>query len=335
MTILNDISILIVTKLNDKKRFDNVFTHIRKQYPDNEIVIVYDNITENFLNNEKNLIQICTAKNVYVSGGYNLAVKNSTKPYFVFLHDDTYTAPNFLENLLPHLDTSTFCNFITIEPPLFGNIDSIYRPIKDLGKTYESFSSKSLNEFYYEHIKKLKNIVEPSIYGGFFMAGNKDSFLSIGGFDENFKPYFHEDSDLMIRLNESGFKFKFILNSLVYHLVSQTSRASTDECNSSLKITESIFIKKWKTTFEYYKKFSMLNEFTYSKPKICIEKINCENELINFLNLFHDDTGDIKLIVDGNVFSNEDVKYILQLPYLINEIKENGTYQIGSLKLIK
>jgi len=335
MITLNDISILIVSAVKDFHRVESVYNHIRKQYPNNEIVIVYDNINKMLLPvNDNNLIQIPTTERVYVSKGYNIAIKNSTKKAFVFLHDDTYTAPEFLENLLPHIAPNIFCNFVTIEPPIFGDLDTIYKPIKDLGLNSREFSKEKLDSFYYEHIKKITNITEPSIYGGFFMAGYKESFLSVGGFDEDFQPYFFEDSDLMIRLNLAGYKFLFILNSIVYHIGSQTSRG-TEESIIAHNTTSQIFLKKWKTTFDYFKQYSMLNNLKYTKPKVLIEKINCNDELSSFLELFNEPEGDLILKIDGSKINQQEIEYIFQLPYIIDNIDENGTYMLGTLQIIK
>jgi len=334
MITLNDISILIVSAVNDIHRFESVYYHTRQQYPNNEIVIVYDNINEKILNvDDPNLIQVPTNNRVYVSIGYNLAIKHSTKKCFVFLHDDTYTAPNFLENLLPYLSPDVFCNFITIEPPTFNNPDTIYKPIKNLGLNSKEFSKEKLDSFYYSHIEKLPYITEPSTYGGFFMAGYKESFLSVGGFDEDYQPYFFEDSDLIVRLHLAGYKFLFILNSIIYHIGSQTSRG-TEESVLAHNTTQNIFLKKWKTTFDYFKQYSMLNGLKYIKPNVFIEKINCDYNLSEFLNTFHESQGKVILKIDGNTFNQQDIEYLFQIPYIINDINEKETYQIGNLEII-
>lgn len=333
MITLNDISILIVTAVKDFHRLESVYNHIRKQYPTNEIVIVYDNIDKKLLNVEDlNLIQIPTNKRVYVSGGYNLAIKYSTKKCFVFLHDDTYTAPDFLENLLPYLSPEVFCNFITIEPPTFGNPDTIYKPIKNLGLNSKEFSKEKLDSFYYEHIKKLSYITEPSIYGGFFMAGFKESFLSVNGFDEDYQPYFFEDSDLMVRLHLANYKFLFILNSIVYHIGSQTSRG-TEESILAHKITQNIFLKKWKTTFEHFKQYSMLNELKYKKPNINIIINNSNPTLQEFINILNTPDGDIKAIIDGNRFTQQDIDYLFLFPYILQDLDLKENYEIGNIKI--
>ena len=155
MITLTDISLLIVTTSKGISRFKSIYQHLRNQYPNNEIVVVYDNINEKLLDvNDPNLIQVPTDKRVYVSIGYNLAVKHSTKPCFVFLHDDTYTAPNFLENLIPNIKKDTFANFVQVEPPKFNNTSCIQRPIQNFGLNEEEFNKDRFDEFIKESKQK-------------------------------------------------------------------------------------------------------------------------------------------------------------------------------------
>ncbi len=333
MITLNDISILIVTAVNSFPRLKSVYNHIRSQYPNNEIVIVYDNINEKVLNVEDpNLIQVPTNKRVYVSVGYNLAMKHSTKPCFVFLHDDTYTAPDFLENLIPHIKESEFATFTQIEPPKFHTNSTLQKPIKNLGFNESEFDKNKLDKFYYEHIATLPYTVEPAPFGGFFMSGYKDSFLSVGGFDEEFQPYFYEDSDLMVRLHMQGYRFVLVLNSLVYHMGSLTSRG-TEESIIAHKTTESIFLRKWKTTFDVIKEYTMLNGLEYKKPSLDITLDNSGENLQDIVNTLNSPNGDIELHIDGNKFNQQDVDYLLLFPYIVRDLEQGQSYEIGNLRI--
>lgn len=333
MITLNDISILIVTTAKSISRLESVYNHTRTQYPDNEIVIVYDDVNEEVLNtNDPNLIQVTTDRRVYVSVGYNLAIKHSTKPCFVFLHDDTYTAPNFLENLIPHIKKDIFANFVQIEPPKFHTTSVLQKPIKNLGLNENEFDKNELDKFYYQYTPTLPYKVEPSPFGGFFMSGYKESFLSVGGFDEEFQPYFYEDSDLMVRLHMVGYRFVLVLDSLVYHIGSLTSRG-TEESVIAHTTTQNIFIRKWKTTFEIIKEYTMLNGFEYKKPSLDIVLHNPNKGIQDLVDLFHSTKGDIEVQVDGNKFYQQDVDYMLLFPYIIKDMEYGESYEIGNLKI--
>jgi GT2 family glycosyltransferase len=333
MITLTDISILIVSAAKSIPRLESVYKHTRDQYPDNEIVIVYDDISEKVLNVEDpNLIQVTTDKRVYVSVGYNLAMKHSTKSCFVFLHDDTYTAPNFLENLIPHIKKDTFVNFVQIEPPKFHTTSTLQKPIKDLGSNESEFDKNELDKFYHEHIPNLPHNVEPAPFGGFFMSGYKDSFLSVGGFDEEFQPYFFEDSDLMVRLHIEGYRFALVLDSLVYHMGSLTSRG-TAESDIAHSTTQNIFLKKWKTTFDIIKEYTMLNGFEYKKPSLDITLHNPNKNLQNVVDIFNSPEGDIEVHINGDKFNQQDVDYLLLFPYIIKGLEYGEVYEIGNLRV--
>lgn len=334
MITLNDISILIVTAAKSIPRLESVYTHTRAQYPNNEIVIVYDNIREKLLNVEdRNLIQVTTDRRVYVSVGYNTAIKHSTKSCFVFLHDDTYTAPNFLENLIPHIKKDIFATFVQIEPPKFHTTSTLQKPIRNFGLDESGFSKTELNKFYYEYTPTLPHNVEPAPFGGFFMSGYKDSFLSVGGFDEEFQPYFFEDSDLMVRLHMEGYRFVLVLDSLVYHMVSLTSRG-TEESTTAHITTQNIFLKKWKTTFEIIKEYTMLNGFEYKKPSLNIILHNPSNSNIqSIIDILNSPNGEVEVHIDGHSFNQQDVNYLLLFPYIIKDMEYGEAYEIGNLKV--
>lgn len=329
---LDNFSFLIVTAAKDKNRLKEAYRSIRLQYPENEIVVVYDNTTAVLLNNQdSNLVEIPTTERVYVSRGYNLALGSCSKPYFVFLHDDTFIAPNFLENIIPHISETRFCNFTTIEPPLFGNSDTIATPKRDFGRSLDTFIVEDFNKYVEEYVQTLEQKTVEAPYGGFFMAGSTASILSVGGFDETFQPYFFEDSDLMVRLYLANFRFIQVLDSIVYHMVSLTSRGS-DESEVAHITTRKIFLKKWKVEFEYFKNYTMLQAIPYARVPVKIVHTNCSQDFQDYLELISEESP-IEVLVDGLKITQEEVAYLQSLSYIIKSIEEPGTYQVGSLQI--
>lgn len=330
MITLNDFSFLIVTRYNDKNRLLGAYTSIRNLYPENEIVLVYDNVTAPPLNSlDKNLIEVHSTERVYVSRGYNLALKHSTKKCFVFVHDDTFLAKNFLENMIPHISEQQFCNFTTIEPPVYDNPDTLLKPIKDFGRDMQRFDFNIFYEFCELHTEKVRGRTVESPFGGFFMAGFKQSIMSVGGFDESFQPYFYEDADLMIRLHQSEFRFVHVLDSIVYHMVSLTSRG-TQESEDSMITTSRIFIKKWKCPWEIMRSYSLENKMPYRhiKTKFVVKNLNIN--LKNFIDLLHEEDGNVLVKIDGNIITKEDMHNLQILPYVLHSM-DTGKYELGNL----
>lgn len=333
MITLNDISILIVTRVNDPKRIDSVYKRIRKYYDSVEIIIVYDAVNHNIDTPDAYLKQIVTSERVYVSGGYNLAIKSTTKKCFVFLHDDTFIHKDFINNLIPHLSNpKTICNFTTVEPPMFGNIDVYERPIQNFGFNMDDLDLHSFDEFCDARNKNCSVATTKNEKGGFFMAGHVSTLIDIGGFDERFKPFFFEDSDLMFRLHLKGVEFIQVFNSLVYHLVSLTSRKSEDGEFAS-KTTETLFLKKWKVPFHILETYTMIGKITYKNFRVVLSHKNIkDNKLISHLNKFFYEKTELPysvLHIDGDTFTNEDMQYIYTLPYIA--LQNGNSY--GKFKL--
>ena len=332
MITSKDFSFLITTAGNSRERLVAAYQSIRLQYPHNEVVVVYDNVPSCKINSEDtNLKEITTKERVYVSKGYNIALKECSSKCFVFVHDDTFIAPLFLENIIPHINEKQFCNFTTVEPPLYGEESSAAKPIRDFGRSVDTFVIDDFIKFSTEHINTLERTSIESPFGGFFMAGMVKSILSVGGFDESFQPYFHEDADLLVRLHLAGFKFIQALDSLVYHMGSLTSRGSS-ESGIAHMTTHRIFLKKWKVEFEYFKNYTMLQGIPYTKVPVKITHTNCSQEFQDYLELISEESP-IEVFVDGLKITQEEVGYLQSLSYINKSIKEPGTYQVGSLQI--
>jgi GT2 family glycosyltransferase len=331
MITLNDFSFLMVTRGTDVKRLAGVYKSIRQVYPENEIVVVYDQVSNIQINpSDQNLKEVYSSDRVYVSSGYNLALKNATKTCFVFIHDDTFLAKNFLENIIPHISEKQFCNFTTVEPPIYNDPDTLLKPIKDFGRSMDVFNLDSFNAFCEEHVKNIHDPIVPSPFGGFFMAGFKSSIDSVGGFDEYFQPYFYEDADLMLRLHDAGFTFVQVLNSIVYHMGSLTSRG-TSESDESMRTTSMLFVKKWKTSWEHARNYTLANSIPYKRIPVEIHAVNCPPQLESFFSLIHEENSDMIIKVDGTRLTQQDFEYLQSLPYVLQSIDEDGQYELGNL----
>lgn len=333
MLTLSDFSFLLVTPGKDVDRLRGVYDSIRAEYPKNEIVIVYDNNTAAILNSDdENLIEVSTDHRVYVSEGYNLALYNCSKKCFVFLHDDTFIAKNFLENIIPNVTETQFCNFVTVEPPLYNEPDTIQKPIKNFGRSISEFDLNAFNQFCEQRIKLLPKDIFESPYGGFFMAGYKSSIDAIGGFDITFKPYFFEDADLMLRMHMAGYNFVLACNSLVYHMGSLTSRG-TKESDEAMQTTSKLFVLKWKVAWEMARKYTLDNGIPYRYIPAKIVAHNSNTHLDEYINLISTDESNITVEFDANKLTPTAVEYLQSLSYILQSIEDIGVYEIENFTI--
>jgi len=343
MITSDDFSFLIVTPAKDPLRLIAVIKQIRNYYPNNEIVIVYDNIKfqlKKYIQTH-NIKEIYSNKRVYIGGGYNLALKNASNKCFAFLHDDTYIYENFIENLLEHIDETTFANFSLIEPNLYNTNrqDSILNPIGNFGRDIINFDYTSFEKFCNNHLKSISpdKITAPSIFGGFFMCGFIKPILDIGGFDEYITPYFSEDADLILRMFLNGYKFVHVTTSLVYHMSSLTSRSDNQEYLLSETTTKNKFLKKWRVPFELIKENTLKNQIPLIKFNVKIDTNNIQDYyIINYLNNISDNMNNIinysTVTIESDLNEN-DISNLNVLPYIAIINKDKPTVTIGNLTI--
>lgn len=72
----------------------------------------------------------------------------------------------------------------------------------------------------------LKQVAEREMVTGCCMGFNRKTFLELGGFDQNYRIGYWEDSDLCLRFREKGYKVLFQPNSRIYHKLGHTGSGS-------------------------------------------------------------------------------------------------------------
>jgi hypothetical protein len=127
-----------------------------------------------------------------------------------------------------------------------------------------------------------------------------------------------------------GYRFVLALDSLVYHIGSLTSRG-TEESVIAHGITRNVFLKKWKTTFEHFKQFSMLKGLEYVAPNAHITVNNPDKQLEDIINLINTPSGSIQVMLDGVKFDQKDLDCLLLLPYIVQGLEPQSEYQVGNI----
>jgi hypothetical protein len=112
-----------------------------------------------------------------------------------------------------------------------------------------------------------------------------------------------------------------------------TSRG-TEESDIAHNTTQKIFLRKWKTTFEYIKQFTMVDGLPYKKPNLQFTITNPTEHTQRTVDLLGDEDGDTVVHIDGRNFTQQDVDLLLQLPYILLDASVSETYTLGNL-LIK
>lgn len=148
--------------------------------------------------NSSGLIQLHRQKNAGPARARNKGVEIAKGKYIAFTDDDCVPLPDWLSIHLKHLEKGVMTGGKT-RNGLKGNL--------------YAESSQLLINFLYSFFKN----TPVSFFTSNNFAMNRETFLSIGGFDESFPTSAGEDREFCIRYIVSGFKLKYIDDAEILH----------------------------------------------------------------------------------------------------------------------
>lgn len=93
-----------------------------------------------------------------------------------------------------------------------------------------------------------KEVDQPSeTYSAGFGAFSREKFLSLGGYDERFKPGILEDVDLSFRARSAGYKLYYEPLSVVYHMGQASFKKEFGRSQTSIIAWRNTFLFMWKS----------------------------------------------------------------------------------------
>jgi N-acetylglucosaminyl-diphospho-decaprenol L-rhamnosyltransferase len=238
---LNNLTIVIVTFLTNKKTLLNCLNSINKKVK----VIVVENSTKFrdrhfFLNKFKNLQIFCTCKNLGYGGGNNFGLKKINTDYALILNPDTVLDKSFFRNINPLLNNKSFsligCELINNKIYVTGG-----------------FFNEKKNEIFRKDFFKSerKNLTKVDWITGSSMLLNLKKIKKKIIFDENFFLYF-EEFDFCMRLLKANKNIYLSKNLKIHHLGFKSSFKNNKNFNE-----ESQKLRNWHymwSNFYFYKK---------------------------------------------------------------------------------
>ena len=250
---------IIVPTLNNLDYLKILINSIKKNSINEHEVIVHvnensDNTTD-FLKRNK-ILYTYSKKNIGLCRSVNKAAKQATTNYILYCHDDMYLLPDWdivLKSEIEKLDSKYFYLSGTMIQKTGADL------ILDSGSDFKNFDEQYLLENY-------KNINMHDHQGSHWAPHliHKDIWNSIGGFSEEFDPGDGSDSDLNMKLWNSGVRiFKGLNNFKVYHFGSISMRKKKNiKKNNGTKT----FLKKWGITPKFFFKFYLQTGSVYNGP---------------------------------------------------------------------
>jgi GT2 family glycosyltransferase len=206
---------------------------------ESEIFVVdnssFDGSKDFFKNRFSSVKFIWNKENIGFSKANNIALKEATGKYILFLNPDTLLPEDCLEKSIAYLELHTEAGALGIKM-LDGSgkflkeskrsfpspITSFYK-LSGLAKLFPH--SKIFAKYYLGNIDEEQNH-EVDVLAGAFMMIPKKIIDSVGSFDEDFFMY-GEDIDLSYRIREAGFKNLYFADSSIIHFKGESTKRGT------------------------------------------------------------------------------------------------------------
>jgi glycosyltransferase involved in cell wall biosynthesis len=366
---------LIIPSYNTEKHLVNTYNSVRKYYKNVEMVIINDGSTDNTYEwlealEDNNVIKINSKERKGHTFFYDEGMRQATNEIVGILHSDMVIGPNYLENMLKHLERGKVVCATRIEPPIHP--PGLEKIVMDFGMDHNDLKLIEFESFCKEKQKEFKDTTTKGIFAPWILY--KEDHLSIGGHDQTFAPYGYEDSDIFNRWILAGYEMVQSRDAFVYHLTCRGHRWNkgvgivNDDYESTMNRCRRDFIRKWGDWIKN-------DEYQYPiiNPKYNIGFIvkNCNPQFLETLepwcsNIYIDEgniltmiknyiakeqpntsfdlyerirsilaepENDILIEIDSKTFDHDDFQMLQLLAGVIAEGGEVGEFELGNMKI--
>jgi glycosyltransferase involved in cell wall biosynthesis len=217
----------IIPSYNNLQHLKNVYASIQKHAPEAEIILLDDGSTDGTYDwmkekysEDKNLVILRVDERVGHTILYDKGIEYATNDIVGILHADMIIGPNYIENLLKHLQPGKVVCATRIEPPLHP--EGKEKIIKDFGMDFDTLNIEAFETFTLEAQTEFKDQTTKGMFAPWILY--KSDFQAIGGHDPLFSPFPYEDSDIFQRWILAGYELIQSRDAFVYHLTCRGHR---------------------------------------------------------------------------------------------------------------
>jgi glycosyltransferase involved in cell wall biosynthesis len=214
---------LIIPSSNNLRHLKNAYASIKKNAPEVTIIILDDASSDGTLQWANSLVDDKIGM-VYRSNHrvghtilYDKGISFANTEVVGIMHADMILGPNYVENLLKHLERKTVVCATRVEPPLHP--PGKEKIIADFGMDFDTLDISAFETFCVYADQTTNGMFAPWVI-------YKEDFVAMGGHDAIFAPFPYEDSDIFQRWMLHGYKLIQSRDSFVYHLTCRGHRWS-------------------------------------------------------------------------------------------------------------
>jgi len=328
---------LVIPTYNNLKHIKNAYTSVRKFYPELELVLLDDGSTDDTKTwldelEDNFVIKYRSEERVGHTILYDKGIDMATNEIVGIMHADMILGPNYVENILKHLERGKVVCATRIEPPLHP--EGKEKIIRNFGMDFDDLNIEAFEEFVIKSQDEYKDQTTRGMFAPWVLY--KEDFQAIGGHDYGFAPFPYEDSDIFQRWILAGYELIQSRDAFVYHLTCRGHRwteqiGKDDEFfKQATEKARLHYIRKWGSWIQN-------DEYQYPviipvyKKRIIIN--NSTPQLEEALKPWFNGGDDIIVEIDANNFTQQDFQIITQLNSIIKDSGEVGEFQLGNLKI--
>ena len=364
----------IIPSYNNLQHLKNVYASILKHAPQSEIILLDDGSTDETWNwiQQQDCVKYRSEERIGHTILYDKGIDLATNDIVGILHADMIVGPNYVENMIKHLQPGKVVCATRIEPPLHP--EGKEKIIMDFGLDFDSLNILGFERYCDELQIEFKDQTTRGMFAPWILY--KKDFQAIGGHDPLFAPFPYEDSDIFQRWIMAGYDLIQSRDAFVYHLtcrghrwneqvgkdddyykiVSQrAARNYLRKWGSWVKNDEyqyPIILPKYNVAFVVSKCTSAILELlepwcdriyidddmqVITTAYIDKEQTNTTYELdkrvlCTTYNVPHGEN-DVVVEIDASRMTNQDFAYIQQLAEILQDSGEVGDFKLGNLKI--
>jgi len=366
---------LIIPSHNNLRHLKNAYNSIRKHAPEIELVLIddastdgtYDWMKEKYNSGDDNLIILRVDERRGHTILYDMGIDYATNEIVGIMHADMIMGPNYIQNMLKHIEPGKVVCGTRIEPPLHppGN----EKIIQNFGIDFDDLNIEAFESFVLEEQERSKDQTTRGMFAPWIIY--KKDFVSMGGHDAIFAPFPYEDSDIFQRWILAGYELIQSRDALVYHLTCRGHRwtgeiqKDDDYFKIASKNAARNYIRKWRS---WIKNDEFQHPIIPNKYDIGFVIKGCEINLLHFIEpwgstTYIDDQDlisryiqeiqpetsysmqdrvkplqnnynhNIVIEIDMQNLDNSGIQFISQLPDILDTVIEIGIYEHGPFKI--
>jgi glycosyltransferase involved in cell wall biosynthesis len=219
---------LIIPSYNNLRHLKNVYSSIKRHAPEAEVILLDDGSTdgtwewlqriETAPGNKTRILR--SEKRVGHTILYDKGIELATNKIVGILHADMIIGPNYVENIIKHLQPGKVVCATRIEPPLHP--EGKEKIVKDFGLDFDTLNIPAFEEYCIQSQLENKDKTTKGMFAPWVLY--KSDFQAIGGHDPLFAPFPYEDSDIFQRWILAGYELIQSRDSFVYHLTCRGHR---------------------------------------------------------------------------------------------------------------